>query len=200
MMSTGMSTPRWSALTEPEEIAEGLGDLYRRRGSERYDEAVTQTEHALQCAALAMSAGADAATIAAALLHDVGHLLIPDGPAGEGDRRHEMVASRFLRRWFGPDVVQPIELHVAAKRYLCAVEPGYFSTLSPASVHSLELQGGPMSEAERSAFEGHEYHAVALDLRRWDDLAKVPEAPTPSMGELEQIVEDVLGQRRHGQC
>lgn len=183
---------KWSELTEPTEIARGLGDLYRLRGNERYDEAVTQTEHALQCASLAMAGQSDDATVVAALFHDIGHLLIPDERESDEDRHHEMVASRFLARWFGPDVLRPIELHVSAKRYLCAVEPEYFDTLSPASVRSLELQGGPMSDSEVKEFEDTDYAQVAVLLRRWDDEAKVPNAPTPALGMFEGIVNDVL--------
>lgn len=187
-----MSTTKWSDLTEPGAIAKGLGDLYRLRGNDRYDEAVTQTEHALQCASLALSAQANDATVVAALFHDVGHLLIPDERESEEDRHHEAVAARFLARWFGPDVLTPIELHVDAKRYLCATEPDYFDSLSPASVRSLELQGGPMTEDEVATFDELEFSEVAVDLRRWDDLAKTPNAPTPSLGVFEGIVEEVL--------
>ncbi len=187
-----MTATKWSELSHPAEIAKGLGDLYRLRGNGRYDEAVTQTEHALQCAALAMSSQAEDATVVAALFHDIGHLLIPDERASQQDRHHETVASRFLARWFGPDVLKPIELHVAAKRYLCAVEPAYFNTLSPASVRSLQLQGGPMSEDEVAAFDELEFSEIAVDLRRWDDLAKTPNAPTPSLGVFVGIVEEVL--------
>ncbi len=190
-----MTTVKWSEMTEPGEVAKAIGDLYRLRGNDMYDEVVTEIEHALQCASLAMSASADDSTVVAALLHDVGHLLIPDEWGSDTDRRHETVASRFLRRWFGPSVLQPIELHVAAKRYLCAVEPDYFDTLSPASVHSLELQGGPMNADEATDFEALEFHAVAVELRRWDDLAKTPNAPTPDLVIFEKIVEDVLCDR-----
>ncbi|MDA3041246.1 MAG: HD domain-containing protein [Actinomycetota bacterium] len=183
---------KWSELTEPAEVAKGLGDLYRLRGSNRYDEAVNQTEHALQCAWLAMAGKSDDATVVAALLHDVGHLLIPAEREREEDRQHEMVASRFLSRWFGRDVLRPIEMHVAAKRYLCAVEPPYFATLSPASVRSLELQGGPMGRDEVVAFEQLDFAEVAISLRRWDDAAKVPNAPTPTLELFEGIVREVL--------
>ncbi len=187
-----MPTIKWSELTEPAETAAALAELYRRRGSEAYDEVVSQTEHALQCASHALSKGADDATIVAALLHDIGHLLMPDERESDVDRRHEQVGSRFLDRWFGPDVLRPIELHVSAKRYLCAIEPEYLNTLSPASVRSLALQGGPMTEEEIDEFEKLDFHAAAVDLRRWDDLAKTPGAPTPALGIFEQIIGDVL--------
>jgi phosphonate degradation associated HDIG domain protein len=195
MKSAESVAPQWSELAEPTEIAKALIDLYRLRGNDMYDEAVTQTVHALQCASLALMSGADDTTVVAALLHDLGHLLIPDERGSDTDRRHEAVASRFLSRWFGPNVLQPIALHVAAKRYLCAVEPDYFGMLSPASVRSLELQGGPMNAEEMMGFEALEFHAVAVELRRWDDLGKTPNAPTPGLGIFGQIVEDVLSNR-----
>ena len=88
-------------------------------------------------------------------------------------------------QWFGPEVTEPIRLHVAAKRYLCAVEPGYFDTLSPASMHTLRIQGGPMSPREAAAFEAEPAAGAALRLRRWDDAAKDPAAKVPSFGHFE---------------
>ncbi len=195
MRSAERSVPQWSELSEPTEVAKAIIDLYRLRGNDMYDEAVTQAEHALQCASLALASGADDPTVVAALLHDVGHLLIPNERGSDTDRRHETVAARFLSRWFDPSVLQPIALHVAAKRYLCAVEPDYFGTLSPASVRSLERQGGPMRVGKVTDFEALEFHTVAVELRRWDDLAKTPNAPTPGLGIFEQIVEGVLANR-----
>ena len=112
-------------------------------------EAVTQTQHALQCAALAEADGASAHLVTAALLHDVGHVLDPEFETAleQGqDLVHEDVGERFLNDWFGDEVTQPVKLHVAAKRYLCAVDSSYFDKLSEASVLTLKLQGGPMSD------------------------------------------------------
>lgn len=143
----------------------------------RYVDGVNQRDHALQCAALAERAGSDDALVAAALLHDVGHLLTADqrGDDGavSGDLHHEAIGARYLRRFFGPDVTGPVALHVAAKRYLCAVDDDYFAILSPGSVHSLELQGGPMTATEARDFEARPGWQAATDLRRWDDDAKV---------------------------
>lgn len=150
-----------------------------------YAEAVSQREHALQCASLAAADGASDSVVAAALLHDIGHLL--GAGAGEGERvpavdhRHEDTGARHLRRWFGPAVTAPVALHVDAKRYLCATETGYRATLSPASVRSLELQGGPMSASEVTAFEQRPHWRDGIALRRWDDLAKRPGAATPDL-------------------
>ncbi|MEL7156344.1 MAG: HD domain-containing protein, partial [Actinomycetota bacterium] len=175
----------WRRLRTPGEVAEAIIDLYRRRGNERYDEVVTQTEHALQTGSCAMAAGADDAAVAAAFLHDVGHLLMAEAEltaAARGvDLHHEAVGARFLATWFGPQVTAPVAHHVAAKRYLCATDADYHATLSPASVTSLELQGGPMSNQEVVAFTAVAGFTTAVDLRRWDDRAKVPDAPTASL-------------------
>jgi phosphonate degradation associated HDIG domain protein len=143
----------------------------------RYDEAVTELDHALQCAALARADGATDHLVAAALLHDVGHLVADDNVGLDEelaeDHHHERVGARYLARWFGPEVTAPVALHVAAKRYLCAVEDGYLEGLSPSSLRSLQLQGGPMSDAEVEAFERLPHHVEATMVRRWDDRAKV---------------------------
>jgi phosphonate degradation associated HDIG domain protein len=153
--------------------------LYRARGDERYGERVTQLDHALQCAALARSEGAPDALVSAALLHDYGHLIEDRGQMAERqgmDDAHEAVGADALSAWFGPDVTQPIALHVAAKRYLCATEPGYFDALSAASQLSLGLQGGPLEAREANAFEALPFADEAVRLRRWDDCGKVLEA------------------------
>jgi phosphonate degradation associated HDIG domain protein len=152
--------------------------LYERWGHQQYDDLVSQLDHGLQCAALARSAGADPALVAASLLHDIGHLLELDNSEGligdlTIDRRHEATAVRVLAGLFPPSVTAPIALHVDAKRYLCAVDGTYASTLSAGSVRSLATQGGPMNDAEVSRFEALAAHRAACDLRRWDDLGKV---------------------------
>ncbi len=188
---------RWRELQEPADVARALVDLYRERGGGTYDERVTQTAHALQCGSLAMAAGSDLPTVAAAFLHDVGHLLSSEegtarARAAEVDLRHEDTGSRFLANWFGPEVTRPIQGHVAAKRYLCAVESSYFGTLSPGSVHSLQLQGGPMTAEEVAAFEADPLHQAAVDLRRWDEQGKDPKAPTPDLEVFEGLLVELL--------
>lgn len=181
----------WRHLATPSEVADALCDLYTARGDDRYDEAVTQTAHAVQAAEFARADGAPPALVAAALLHDVGHLL-----EGEIDRdrdlHHEDVAARFLANWFGPDVTEPIRLHVAAKRYLCAVEPKYVATLSAASVDSLRLQGGSMSADEAREFAARPAADDAIRLRRWDDLAKDPDRDDGDVGRFRSMLRDLV--------
>lgn len=156
-------------------------ELYRTAGSARYSmEAISQEQHALQCAALAEQAGSSPALIAAALLHDLGHLLA-DGPAGAPDRNdlHEYRAIPFLRGEFPDAVIEPIRLHVAAKRFLCVIEPAYADSLSPASRHSLHLQSGAFGAGEAARFISQPFAIDAVDLRRWDDQAKSPTRATP---------------------
>lgn len=167
----------------PDDPVEEVLRLFRERGSAEYHgEPVSQAEHAVQAAWAAEKAGATPALIAAALLHDVGHLLHDLGEhcAGDGvDDRHEARGARWLKAHFGPDVTEPVRLHVAAKRFLCAADPDYFGRLSPASVLSLRLQGGPMSPDEAERFRAGPHAAAALALRRWDEEAKVPGLPAP---------------------
>ena len=164
-------------MTSPHSSLGPLLALYHSPAAQRlYDEAVTELHHALQCASLANSAGAPPALVAAALLHDVGHLVLDDNVSLDeqltADAGHDCAGAGLLARWFGPDVTEPVALHVEAKRYLCAVDAGYHGRLSPASVRSLTLQGGPMDADECAAFEAQPHHEAAVALRRWDDAAK----------------------------
>lgn len=155
----------------------------------RYFDQVSVRDHALQAATHAAGNGAHPALIAASLMHDIGHLM-EKGTVEDGrDYRHEDIAAGLLTGLFGPDVTEPIRLHVAAKRYLCATEPDYFATLSRVSVRSLELQGGPYSESEADAFIAQPFAADAVRLRRWDDLAKAEKAKTMTFAELATVVE-----------
>jgi phosphonate degradation associated HDIG domain protein len=170
--------------------------LFREKGNGAYfGEAVTETEHALQCAYLAEQSGATPELVAAALLHDVGHLLhgLPENVAERGiDGRHEEAGAEWLARHFGPAVVDPVRLHVAAKRYLCAVEPNYHAGLSAASQASLRLQGGSMSAAEVRRFEQEPWLRSAVGLRRWDDHAKVPGLVVPGLEHYRPCLEAFL--------
>ena len=180
----------------PAEVLARVDRLFAERGGGEYHgEAVTQLEHALQSAHMAEADARPAEWIAAALLHDVGHLLHGHGEDylehGINDR-HEDLGARFLARAFGPDVTEPIRLHVPAKRYLCAARPGYFATLSPASVRSLELQGGPMSADEARAFEAHPHFAAAAAVREYDDRAKVVGLAAPPFAHFRKYLEASL--------
>ncbi|MBP5856404.1 metal-dependent phosphohydrolase [Marivibrio halodurans] len=158
--------------------------LFAQAGGRDYlGEVVSQQEHALQCAVCADQEDAPPPLVAASLLHDVGHYLhdCAEDAAAQGlDSRHEQAGADFLARFFPPEVSEPVRLHVDAKRYLCAVEPDYFDRLSEASVHSLNLQGGPMSPAEVAAFEANPHHRAAVRLRRWDETGKVEGLRTPA--------------------
>lgn len=164
-------------------IVDEIFELFAAKGSAAYfGEQVSQSEHALQAAYLAESEGAAGSLIAAALLHDIGHLVhgLPELVADQGlDARHEDAGHIWLGRHFGPEVTEPVRLHVAAKRYLCRVDPDYLSRLSAASIQSLELQGGPFDDVEAQQFEKSPYHHDATRLRRWDDAAKVPGLTVP---------------------
>lgn len=170
--------------------------LFEDRGDSAYGfEAVSQREHALQAAHLARQSGADSALIAAALLHDIGHLLhdLPaDAPNRGQDDHHEELGRRWLARWFDNEVVEPVRLHVAAKRYLCAVDPTYQQHLSRPSLVSLELQGGPMSPEEIQDFEASPQHLAAVALRRWDDQAKVPRWNVPGIDDYRSDLKDAM--------
>jgi [1-hydroxy-2-(trimethylamino)ethyl]phosphonate dioxygenase len=170
-----------------------LLDLLETRGERQYGgEAVTQREHALQCARLAEAEGAPAALVAAALLHDIGHLLHDEGdqPAARGiDDRHELVGHRHLLRVLGPAVAEPVRLHVPAKRYLCATDSGYFALLSPGSVRSLALQGGAFAPDEAEVFAAQPYAAAAIRVRRWDEAAKIAGLATLALAHYRPVLE-----------
>ncbi|KWR76501.1 phosphonate degradation HD-domain oxygenase [Cupriavidus sp. IDO] len=157
-----------------------IESLFANHGTAYYGgEAISQTAHALQCAQLAEQAGEPEPLIVAALLHDVGHLMLAE--SSTTDMRHQEAGADALGKVFGDDVTEPVRLHVAAKRYLCAVDPAYFDTLSPASVHSLALQGGPYNAAQADAFAASRHAEAAVRLRRYDDLAKVVDLATPPL-------------------
>jgi phosphonate degradation associated HDIG domain protein len=176
-----------------------LQALYDRRGAGAYfGEAVTMSEHGLQAAHFAQAAMASEALVLAALLHDIGHLLIvvPDDIADwHHDAHHERIGARWLSRRFGPEVSEPVRLHVPAKRYLCATDPAYFARLSPASVRTLELQGGLMGTAEVTAFESEPYWREAVQVRQWDDAGKVTGLRTPAFSQYVALIERLARHR-----
>ena len=178
-------------------IVDEILTLFVRRGESSYHgENVSQTEHALQAAELAARDQASDQLVVAALLHDVGHLLEgqDEDLASRGvDGCHEEAACRWLAAHFGPEVTEPIRLHVDAKRYLCSVEPAYLSGLSPSSRLSLSVQGGVMGAEERARFESNPAHSDAVRLRRWDDMAKVPGLDVPGLEHYRQRLIAVAG-------
>ena len=158
-------------------IVEVILDLFAERGAREYmGEPVTMSQHMEQTAACAVADGAPQTLVVSALLHDIGHF-VGDHPieALENgiDNTHEEVGARYLEPYFPAAVTEPIRLHVAAKRYLCATDENYFARLSDASVNSLRVQGGPMNADEIAAFEANPFHRDAVRLRRYDDDGKV---------------------------
>jgi phosphonate degradation associated HDIG domain protein len=178
-----------------------LADIARRldiHGQHQYGLSdINQIQHALQAARLAEEAGDPPALIAAALLHDIGHMVhdLGENPAAEGiDDQHEDVGNAFLKDHFGPELTEPVRLHVAAKRYLCGKEADYFAKLSKDSVLSLSLQGGPMSAAEITAFEALPYWREAVRLRRYDEGAKVKGLATPDVAHfMPYVAQSMVG-------
>lgn len=170
--------------------------IFTRRGAEAYlGEPVTIAEHMLQAAQLAEQEGADERLVAAALLHDIGHFTgeFGDDYIEQGvDNRHEDAGAAVLAPFFPPEVVEPVRLHVATKRYLCATDPSYRRKLSEASVKTLALQGGPMSPEEVRAFAAHPFRDVAIRVRFWDEAAKVPGLPTPGFAHYRPLLERVV--------
>ena len=177
-------------------IVDHIEDVFMRRGAESYlGEPVTMAQHMLQTAQCAEQAGADNAQIVAALLHDIGHYKneIPETSLAKGiDNFHEEAGANFLQDYFPTSVVEPIRQHVAAKRYLCAVRSDYFERLSPASVHTLNLQGGPMNAEEVEEFERNDYLEQCIQLRHCDEEGKDPEREHPPFSYYRPLIESLV--------
>jgi len=188
--------PDQASQTTIDDVLERIEALYAEKGSEHYGEGVSQIEHALQSALVAETEGASETLIVAALLHDIGHLLHPDAQSA-ADRgvsdRHEFIGAGWLAEGgFGAGVIEPIRLHVDAKRYLCRVESKYRASLSAASQRSLDAQGGIFDTAAADRFAALPYAGDALRLRRWDEAAKVFGKPTPDWDHYRQTISRVL--------
>lgn len=177
------------------DIVDQLFATYEKLGHRQYGEDVTELEHALQAATFARQFGEPEAIVAAALLHDYGHLIhdLGEDIADRGvDALHENLGAAELSKWFGPEIVEPTRLHVAAKRYLCWKNRQYYDGLSAASQQSLRLQGGPMSDAEAAEFERLPHFAAAVSVRRYDDMGKVPKMQTPPLEGFRATVESFV--------
>jgi gamma-butyrobetaine dioxygenase len=186
-----LETPLVAALDEPH-VVDALLARYARLGSQRYGgEAVSQLAHALQTAHLAEMAAASDGLIAAALLHDLGHLLQHDLHEAPSED-HAALGARHLAQWFPPELTEPIRLHAQAKRYLLATEPGYYERLSAASRHSLGWQGAALTELEQRRFLTQPFAREAVELRLWDDRAKDPAAQPPPLAHYRTLLEDLL--------
>ncbi|MBK9384929.1 MAG: HD domain-containing protein [Planctomycetes bacterium] len=170
---------------------ERIFEQYRVHGHRCYGETVSEREHALQCATIAEAAGEEDLVIAACLLHDYGHLCHEkgEGIASRGvDARHEELGAAALAAWFRPELVEGVRLHVEAKRYLCFLDPRYAARLSPASATSLRLQGGRHSAEEARAFSAGPHAALAVKVRRYDELAKQPGRKTPPLESFREVL------------
>ncbi len=187
-----MSGPGFTEITA-DNIVAFIGDILERRGADSYlGEEVTMSEHMLQSAQQAEAAGAGDELIAAALLHDIGHYTneFPDDALEKGtDNRHEEAGAAVIASFFPKRVTACVRWHVAAKRYLCATDPTYFDRLSAASVHTLNLQGGPMDEVEVEAFRRHPHLEAIVKVRLWDEAGKVPGKATPPFSHYAPILQ-----------
>ena len=177
-------------------IIDFIIDLFSRRGAEEYmGEPVSMSQHMEQSAACAFADDAPSNLVAVALLHDIGHFVgdFPIDALEKGiDNLHAEAGGQFLAPWFPASVTEPIRLHVAAKRYLCATDAEYFARLSTASVNSLQVQGGPMNEDEVKQFETSPHYRDAVQTRLYDDDGKVAGLTIKSVSEYRELLESLL--------
>jgi phosphonate degradation associated HDIG domain protein len=183
----------------PANVVDKLEALFEAIAETSYlGEPVTIADHMLQAAACARRDGASDALTAAALLHDVGYYADanPDNEnEADARKRHDAAAARILAPVLPEAVTEPIRLHVDAKRYLCAVEPDYRAKLSPASIHTMSLQGGVMSRPDAASFAAEPYCEDAVRLRRWDDEGKQPETDMPGFANYRAMLEALVRAR-----
>ena len=183
-------------IINTENIVDFIGSIFERRGGEEYlGEPVTMGQHMLQGATLAEQNEEPDEIVVGALLHDIGHFTSEFGTFSMDDtedRYHENAGADLLENFFPSVITDCCRYHVAAKRYLCATDPQYFNKLSDASVHSLNLQGGPMSEAEIINFKRNPNLKQILNVRLYDDAAKVPQMATPSFWHFAPLVHKMV--------
>jgi phosphonate degradation associated HDIG domain protein len=196
-----MSAPDFSTLTR-DNIVAFLGDIFDRRGGEEYlGEPVTMAEHMLQGAAIAEQNGQDEIIIVSALLHDIGHFTSEFGTFtmdDTEDRYHEEAGAKVLEQFFPTVVTDCVRYHVAAKRYLCATKPEYFNRLSEASIHSLNLQGGPMNADEVAEFEANPNLKEIIAVRYLDEAGKRADMETPDYWHFAPMVQRIVDQHFDG--
>ena len=182
-----------------ENIVDFIGSIFERRGGEEYlGEPVTMGQHMLQGATLAEQNEELDEIVVGALLHDIGHFTSEFGTFSMDDtedRYHENAGAAVLEKFFPRVITDCCRYHVAAKRYLCATDPLYFNKLSDASVHSLNLQGGPMSETEVKEFERNPNFKKILTVRLYDDAGKIPDMDTPSFWHFAPLVQKMVESR-----
>ncbi|MCC3306303.1 HD domain-containing protein [Sneathiella sp. HT1-7] len=196
-----MPKPDYSKLTK-DNVVDFIADIFARRGAEEYlGEDVTISEHMFQTAELAEESDASEELIVAALLHDIGHFTneFPDNAAELGiDSHHDRAGATVLAPFFPKIVTDCVRHHVSAKRYLCTVEPEYFSKLSDASILSLKLQGGPMSESAAKKFAANGDIDAIVQVRKWDDIGKVPGKETPGFSHYAPMLQRVVDSAMKG--
>lgn len=168
-------------------------EIYTSGASEEYlGEDVKLVEHMLQCADLAKQSGASNELVLAALLHDIGHLLITDATEAHSsgiDAHHDEIGAQWVEERFPDSVSMPILLHVDAKKYLVATDSDYYEKLSQASKDTLKMQGGPLTLEEAAEFFALDGAKEAIQVRLWDDQAKVRDKPTSTIEEFREIIE-----------
>jgi predicted HD phosphohydrolase len=182
-----------------ENIVDFIGSIFERRGGEEYlGEPVTMGQHMLQGATLAEKAGQPDEIIVAALLHDIGHFTSEFGTFTMNDtedRFHEDAGAKVLEKFFPKVISDCCRFHVAAKRYLCATDPKYFDKLSEASIHSLSLQGGPMSLDEILKFEENPNLEKIITVRHLDDAGKDPNLETSDFWYFAPLVQRMVEEK-----
>lgn len=179
-------------------IIDEIITAFNEKGDMEYGERVNMRDHMLQSAVFAERDGADDIVVAAALLHDYGHFVhdLGEDIADHGiDGKHEEVGADYLEQYFPPEVIEPMRLHVAAKRYLCATDAEYFATVSPASLQSLALQGGPFTPEEVVEFEKNPHFKLAIQVRKYDEAGKEVDMETPTIEDYRPIIEKALLKR-----
>jgi phosphonate degradation associated HDIG domain protein len=181
------------------ESVDTIFSLYENYGSADYiGEPVSQLEHALQAAMMAEKEGFDTPVILAALFHDIGHLVAlskgnEKSMNGFGAVSHEDIGEAFLKELKFPErITSLVKAHVVAKRYLVSKDDAYFNQLSEASLQTLKFQGGKMSDEEMKSFEQHPDSELFIQMRIWDDKAKLKDFPTKNLNHYKQLCLDYL--------